>query len=121
MELERALEVVACINACVTYPMGLVSRDKIQPLGKISLAEMLQAVEVVKAKNKSVEEEERKPGAGYTTYTVPAERLVAAAFVLNNYEPQHEVIVAKPDYLFSDNNIVLAVIRQPVMEDEDDG
>ena len=117
MELERALEVVGRINACATYPMGLVERDSIKPLGMISLAEMLQAVEVVEAKNKSVIEEARKSGAGYSIYTVPSERLIAAAYVLSNYEPQGKAIVAKPDHLFSDNNIVLAVIRQPVLED----
>lgn len=97
MDLPRALNIVARINNQAFLAMGLIGSDQVETtaagmsLEGISLAELMEATTVVKAHNAAGGD---RIEGGSRMYTVPDDRLIAAAYVAAHYD-------ADPD-----NNIV---------------
>jgi hypothetical protein len=115
---ERAQEIVTAINNLAFFAMGMAEPEKTRPLGGVSLAEMIEATRMVAARNEAPAIDGKK-----TIHVVPAERLIAAAFVLSNYEGNDEAIVAHPlrGFLAGCNRVVVvADIEQKAGEEEEE-
>jgi hypothetical protein len=90
MTPERALEIVSAVNDRCFFKMELV--DKVGSLEGVSLAEMLEAVAIVKQMNKDAPAINGKR----TIRMVPDDRLIAAAYVLDHYQPDCDAICIIP-------------------------
>ncbi len=94
MTPERAHEIVKAINDRCLYTMELVK--DVGSLEGVSLAEMLEAKAVVVAENRAAQERAKRDGDSYSITTVPADRLIAAAYVLEHYQPDNDAILFLP-------------------------
>jgi len=115
MTKERAHEIVVAICDLAFISMGLGQRGA-RRLGGLSLRAMLDAKAIVEASDAQVRAAARETGVGYTTHTVPDDRLIAAAYVLEHYQPSDDAILAVPYGDFGGKNRVLAVVA---MDDAD--
>jgi hypothetical protein len=119
MTPERAQEIVDAINNLAFFAIGMAEPEKARPLGGVSLAEMLEATRMVHAKNHAPAVDGKR-----TIHVIPAERLIAAAYVLSNYEGNDEAIVAYPlrGFFLAGRNRVLVVAdleQEAAVEEED--
>lgn len=91
MDIERAFAIVHGIN-CGCYAALDIKGNAIPSwLADVSLAEMIEAVNMVTAKNQEPTLDEN----GSRCFTiVPDQRLVAAVFTLLHYEPDADLIAA---------------------------
>ncbi|RWP64864.1 hypothetical protein [Mesorhizobium sp.] len=96
MTYEEAEKIVGAINYRAFFAMGLAEPSKVVSLEGVSLAQMIEATAVVKAENRRAEAHAKEHGGGYTSCVIPADRLMAAAYVLENYDPDGEAIVMSP-------------------------
>lgn len=115
MSFDRALEIVHAINNRAFFGMGLNIVGPIGSLEGVSLAQMLEAVTVVKAHDSASEGTFPR-----TIHVVPAERLIAAAFVLEHYEPSTEAIVVAPTRQWPYDRRALAVVGLEPGEGQDE-
>lgn len=116
MTPERAQEIVSAINARCLVTMGIE-----QPMARlegVSLAEMLEAKDIVKAQNETAKSQARDHGGGYSIQMVPDDRLIAAVYVIGHYHPSRDPILYLPARgLFSDR-IALAVVGMSSDDEE---
>lgn len=95
-DLDHASEIVAGINSLAFCAMGL-GDAVVAKIAKLSLREMLDAVDVVERFN----DKPKILGETYSISMVPAERLVAAAYTLIHYAPygrdEDDEIIARQD------------------------
>lgn len=77
----RALEIVRAICNRAFFAMGMPQKP-IGDLAGVSLLEMLAATELVK----NINDRASSVAGGKTFHVIPDDRLVAAAFALENYE-----------------------------------
>jgi len=118
MTPERAQEIVTAINARHMVSMGI---DR--PLGSlqdVSLAEMLEATSIVEAKNAAAEAHAREHGGGYSISIVPDDRLIAAVYVVDHYQPSREPILYLPNPGLFTDRVALAVVAMESKEAERD-
>lgn len=97
--------------------------DKVASLEGVSLAEMLQAKEVIEAENRRREAYAKEHGGSYSISMVPADRLIAAAYVLDNYHPDRDAICMVPHHSFEGELRAVAVVAidRADTEQADDG
>lgn len=124
MTPERAQEIVTSINNRCMFTMDLGEADKLGSLRDVSLAEMLEATEMVRAKNKLAQS---SPGP-HTISCVPADRLIAAAYCMEHFPvDENEAILVMPmsrseGFWHESNRKALAILplKQSQNEDEDE-
>jgi len=90
MELDRAIAIVKAINQRCFCAMGIA--DKVDSLDGVSLSQMLAAkdrLQLESATSRSVDGVRR-------FYTVPDDRLIAAAYALQHYDGDDNAIVVVP-------------------------
>lgn len=117
MTIERAIEINAAICDFSFVTMGLKSSLSTKALTGLSLRQMLDAVEIVEAANSSPSIDGKR-----TIHIVPDQRLVAAVYCLEHYEPRSEAILAVPHGDFAGNTRylgVMAIDREDVPDEED--
>lgn len=97
MTRERAAEIVAaiCYRSFHAMDMGISAVPE-RPLDGVTLAEMLEARALVEANNNEAIAVQRDIGGKITLSVIPDDRLIAAAFALENYPSTQRVIVAQP-------------------------
>lgn len=108
MTIDEARAIVATINDVRFASMGL-DRPFPRPLA-FPLAKLVEARDMVEAWPGEPAE-----GGGRNIPVIPADRLIAAVFVLWNYAPDREAIVWAPD---GKQAKVVAVIRQDMPADD---
>lgn len=100
LTLARAVEVVGAINAACFIRVGVYDGgpDPFAPLKGLSLADMLQAVEVVKAENEGRQAAAKNDAAspGVSLFMTPDDRLTAAVYTMLHYDPDPDPIVHEP-------------------------
>jgi hypothetical protein len=123
MTLERAQEIVSAINDRCLFAMGLVEPAKVGSLKDVSLADMLAAKAEVEAENARVAAHAREHGGSYSIRTIPADRLIAAAYALEHFRPDNEAVAVIPTTEWPYNRRALGVVGlEPGHEaQEDDG
>lgn len=94
MDITRAQRIVSAISTAAFAAMGLNDDafPNLSDLIDVSLAEMLEAARAIEAENDAVQAHASINGGGYTITAVPVERLIAAVFVLVNYEHSRQPI-----------------------------
>lgn len=97
LDLERALEIVGAINDRMFLAMGLVPASEVGSLQGVSLVQMLEAKQVVERENDRRAAEAKREGSSYSISVVPADRLIAAAYALENYEAGDGHFVMMPE------------------------
>lgn len=118
MTPERAQEIVTAINARCMVSMGID-----QPLGSlqdVSLAEMLEAKSIVEAKNAAAQAHASENGGGYSISMVPADRLIAAVYVVGHYQPSRKPVLYLPQPGLFTDRVALAVVAMESKEAEQD-
>lgn len=105
MSFDQAITIVHAINNRAFFGMGLKLTGPIGSLEGISLAQMLEATAVVRASNDAPAQDFPR-----TIHVVPAERLIAAAYVLEHYQPSTEAIVVRPTGEWPYDRRALAVV-----------
>lgn len=96
MTPERAKEIVSAINDRAYFKMGLKEAPDIGSLEGVSLAEMLEAKNAVEAGNRAAQEHAKQTGGTYSVSIIPDDRLIAAAYALEHYQPDNEAVVVIP-------------------------
>ena len=94
MTPERAAEIVSAINDRALYQLGMV--QKLGSLAGVSLAEMVEAKNVIEAGNLEARQRQEREGGSITIRTIPDDRLIAAAYALEHYRPTFEAIAVVP-------------------------
>lgn len=118
LTLEQAQDIVAAINHRAFITNGLKEDQPLAALSNVSLAEMLEAAEAVRAENRRREQAAKGTGESYSISMVPAERLIAAVFVAENYQPGKSPILSLPcNSLLSDTGQA-ALLFWPIDRDE---
>ncbi|MBB3937695.1 hypothetical protein [Aureimonas phyllosphaerae] len=120
MTLDRALEIVKAINQRSFLPMGLIEPKDVGSLAGVSLAEMLEAVACCQQETERRREHAREHGGSYGVIAVPADRLIAAAYALENYEPDGDAIVASPLGGWRGGIRVLGIVGQKLGSEADE-
>lgn len=92
MDSARALKIVRAINDRAFLGMGMVKPEDLDSLESVSLSDMIDATRAVEAIN----EEAKQKGGSHTIYIVPAERLIAAVYTLENYASDNSPIAMAP-------------------------
>lgn len=90
MTPQRALEIVSAINDRCMFTMELCDNPK--SLAGVSLAEMIEAKGIIEAQNDAAE----SVNGSRTIKLIPDDRLIAAAYCMEHYEPSNEAIVVMP-------------------------
>lgn len=116
MENERALKIVRAINDRGFLCMGMVKPEDIDSLEGVSLSEMIDATRAVEAIN----EEAKKSDGPHTIYIVPAERLIAAVYTLENYASDNSPIAMTPTKEWPFARRAVAVVGLQLKEIETD-
>lgn len=116
MENERALKIVRAINDRSFLCMGMVKPEDIDSLEGVSLSEMTDATRAVEAIN----EEAKQKGGPHTIYIVPAERLIAAVYTLENYASDNCPIAMTPTHEWPYSRRAVAVVGLELKEIETD-
>lgn len=107
MSLERAREINRVLTGVTFASYGLAEAPSIAELRGVSLAEMLESKALVRAANLI------KDADGKQTITMTCDdRLIAAIYVLINYEPRSEAIVEIGDIGVA----VLPLAKEPADE-----
>jgi len=118
MTPERAQEIVTAINDRALLAMG-IDRN-MGSLEGVSLAEMLAATEIVAAGNKAREHVARQTGTSCSISIIPAERLIAAVYTLENYKPGNEAIAIIPTNEWPYDRRAIGVVGlEPEPEDQE--
>lgn len=92
MTPERAQQIVSAINDRCFFNMGLKKAEEIGSLKEVSLAEMLEASAMIEAGDRAAP----SVGGTKTLMVIPDDRLIAAAYVLEHYQPSNESIISLP-------------------------
>jgi hypothetical protein len=90
MTPDRAREIVNAINNRCLFKMGLT--EKLPSLAGVSLAQMVEATQIVEAGNAA----RGAVRGGHTIHMIPAERLIAAVYALENYPADGDAVVLMP-------------------------
>lgn len=117
MNFERAREIVDAINDRAFYQMGLV--ESVGSLDGVTLAEMIEAKQVVEARNEAERERLEREHGSATIRVVPDDRLIAAAYALDHYAPNNEAVVLVPTGEWPFNRRALAVVGLEPGDGED--
>jgi hypothetical protein len=91
MTPDRAKEIVKAINARAFFTMG-IGDGALPPLAGVSLAEMVEAAEVVRLANATTPAVDGRR----TIHVVPDDRLIAAVYCMEHYPCSNEPIVMVP-------------------------
>ena len=86
MMIEEAVAIVKAINARCLYNMGLCEPPV--RLRGVSLAEMIEAKEIVAKSNEKAEREAN--GGSHSIRLIPDDRLIAAAYCMEHYPCEAE-------------------------------
>lgn len=122
LTLEQAQDIVAAINHRAFITNGLKEDQPLASLSNVSLAEMLEAAEAVRAENRRREQAAKGTGESYSISLVPEERLIAAVFVADNYQPGLSPILLLPcNSLLSDTGRAALLFWPIDSEDLEDG
>lgn len=106
--LERASEIVAaiCYRSFHAMDMGISALPE-RPLEGVTLAEMLEARALVEAQNNEATAAQRSIGGSITISIIPDDRLIAAAYALENYASTDSVVVAQPQPAYHTMKVLL--------------
>ncbi|MRX32776.1 hypothetical protein [Aminobacter sp. MDW-2] len=115
MDVQRANAIVKAINQRAFFAMGIA--ETVDTLEGVTLADMLEAKEIVQAANKAAASIDGKT----ELRVVPDDRLIAAAYTLEHYWPDNEAIVVVPTHQWPYNRRALGVVGlEPSKETEHD-
>lgn len=118
MSLKRAKDICAAINWHAFNSEGLEFDEPVIDLASISLGEMLNAAEILEEKNKLALLAQRTYGGSTKMSLIPAERLVAAVYVLNNFVSSDRAICSYP--ISRDAAIAVGVVRIGIDREEEE-
>lgn len=121
MTPERAQEIVTAINNRCMFTMDLFGVDKLHSLKGVSLAEMLEAKEVIEAQNRAAESVD----GSRTIKMIPDDRLIAAAYCMEHYPASDEAILVMPctrseGFWHETKRKALAIVPLKQLQDEDE-
>jgi hypothetical protein len=114
MDLARARQIVIAICNRSFVTMGF--QQDLESLDGISLAEMLEAARMVENANTAARAVSALTGEGHTSHVVPADRLIAAVYAFENYEPSRAPILALPHWSGKLRVIAVATLEVPANE-----
>ncbi|WP_234053678.1 MULTISPECIES: hypothetical protein [unclassified Xanthobacter] len=118
MREDRAHEIVAAINSWAAVTLGLdVSMGGLEG---VSLAEMLEAKEIVETRNRRAADAAEASGGSYSISVVPDDRLVAAAYCLDHYPTGNEAILCVPRPSFNGTHAALGLVAITPDDENDD-
>lgn len=121
MTPERAIEIVQAINNRMFVTMDLPVPQSL-PLTGVSLAQMVEAKDIVKGLNANAHAAVRAPGETYSTSVVPDDRLIAAVYAIEHFPPDNQPILRLPYAGFGGDYLVLAVLAiDAESEDQEEG
>lgn len=100
LTLARAQEIVQAINAACFIRAGVhdSNLNAFKVLEGLSLADMLRAVEALKAENERRQAAAKNDAAspGVRLFMTPDDRLTAAVYTMLNYNPDPDPLIHEP-------------------------
>ncbi len=119
MDLKRALWICKAINQRMFFAMG-IGDGKVDPLRTVTLSEMLEARCRVELENMAA-----LPGKDKmrTLHVIPADRLIAAVYALEHFDPNNEAVVVMltRDILGTVSRKALGIVELPGTADAPQG
>lgn len=118
MDSTRALKIVRAINDRGFLCMEMVKPEDIDSLEGVSLSDMIEATRAVEAINKEADQK----GGPHTIYIVPADRLIAAVYTLENYASDNSAIAMAPttEWPYSRRAVAVVGLELKKIETSDD-
>lgn len=119
MDIARARDIVRAVNARCYATVGI--EIELPSLEGVSLAEMIEAKQVVQNLNAANEAAAKISGGSYSISMVPADRLIAAVYTLDHYHDSREPILSIPAGTARQRVVaVLTINNAGAPEDEED-